>query len=227
METRTVRRSLAIAALAVSVAVLPMAPAVAQQDNAAIAINTKDGSSVFKFSFSIAREMNDVLDQTNGAVAVASCTECQTVAIAIQVVLVGSEPSIATPENIAIAYNIECTACETMASAFQYVFGTGGAVYFTPDGNRELARIRQAFHDLEKNAGSMTLDEIEAAVEDLVAQLLDVVSNELLLAGPPTTTPSASPSPSPTAEATATPTTDVSPSPTVSPSVDVSPSPTG
>ena len=57
-------------------------------DNAAVAINTKDGATVFKVAFAIRHVMNGVVDQTNGAVAYASCTDCTTVAIAIEIVLV-------------------------------------------------------------------------------------------------------------------------------------------
>jgi hypothetical protein len=42
-------------------------------DNAAVAINTKDGSSLFKFAFSIKKVLGEVVDNTNAAVAYASC----------------------------------------------------------------------------------------------------------------------------------------------------------
>jgi ABC-type glycerol-3-phosphate transport system substrate-binding protein len=45
------------------------------QDNTAIAINTKDGTDIFKLAFKIARVNQDVVDQSNAAVAFNSCEE--------------------------------------------------------------------------------------------------------------------------------------------------------
>src|ERR671930_337455 len=112
---------------------------VAAADNIVVAINTKDGSSIFKFGFNITRVMGDVVDQANGAGAVSSCNDCQTVAVAIQVVLIMSDASVITPTNEAIALNIQCTSCETLASALQFVLSTGGPVHFTAEGNKEIA----------------------------------------------------------------------------------------
>ena len=216
-------RAVLTAALAVGLAAGPASTALAQQDNAAIEINTKDGSSVFKFSFSIAKVMNDVVDQTNGAAAVASCTDCRTVAVAIQIVLVGSDPSVVTPENVAIAYNQDCTACETMAMAYQYVFGGGGEpLEFTQEGKDRLKEIRKAFHDLGKVQDTLTLEELAAAIQELVAQVTEVINTELVVKDTgELVVPSPAPSASPAAEASASPST----SPTASPSGEPSPSP--
>ena len=152
-------------------------------DNVAIAINTKDGSALFKFAFSVKRVAGDVVDNTNAAVAFASCESCQTVAIAIQVVLVTGDPSVVTPTNLALAFNVECTLCETMASAYQFVFGNGENMRFTAEGRQALARLRQQFHDLRKEAEGLSLAEINARVEAIVAQLRTILRNELVPAG--------------------------------------------
>ncbi|MFN2471431.1 MAG: hypothetical protein ABR583_10705 [Gaiellaceae bacterium] len=95
-------------------------------DNAAIAINTKDGSSVFKLAFKIRKVAGDVVDETNAAVAYSSCESCRTVAIAIEIVLVTGNPSVVTPTNLAIAINENCNLCTAFAAAYQIVIGTGG-----------------------------------------------------------------------------------------------------
>ena len=110
-ETEAHARSvLAGATLALSLQVAAPAAAVAQ-DNAAVAVNQKDGSSLFKFAFDIRRVMNGVVDQGNAAVAYSSCEECQTVAVAIQLILIMSDPDVVSPENLALAINYECTLC--------------------------------------------------------------------------------------------------------------------
>jgi putative peptide zinc metalloprotease protein len=153
------------------------------QDNTAIAINTKDGSALFKFAFSVKRVAGDVVDNGNAAVAFASCENCRTVAIAIQIVLVTGDPSVVTPTNLALAFNFECTLCETMASAYQFVFGNGDNMRFTAEGRRTLAEIRRAFHDLRKEADQLTLAEIDARVRELVDRIRVVLQNELVPAG--------------------------------------------
>jgi putative peptide zinc metalloprotease protein len=189
-------------------------------DNAVVAINTKDGFDLFRLGFKITRATGEVVDASNGAVAFSSCTECQTIAIAYQVVLIFSDPSIVTTENVAIAYNYECDMCESLAAAFQFVFTTGGPVHFTAEGNRALAQLRQELQDL-RNA-DLTLEELVAKLKDIADRLELIIRTELISAGPP---PDVDVTLEPTPEATASP--SPSPSPTTSPEDSPSPSPTG
>jgi putative peptide zinc metalloprotease protein len=151
-------------------------------DNAAVAINTKDGSTVFKLAFAIRRVAGDVVDQQNAAVAFASCTDCQTVAIAIEIVLVEGTPSTVTPENIAIAFNQECSLCTTFAGAYQFVVGYGYPVRFTPDGLRELARIRNELERLRVafEKGELSLAELKARVDALIGEIKTILRTELV-----------------------------------------------
>jgi putative peptide zinc metalloprotease protein len=152
-------------------------------DNAAIAINTKDGGTVFKVAFAIRRVMSGVVDQSNGAVAYASCTDCTTVAIAIEVVLVESNPTVVTPTNIAFAYNEFCSLCLTVADAYQFVLGTGGTVHFDAEGNRTLAEIKNELERLKHE--TLTLAELQARLESMIARLQDVLANHLAPTGKP------------------------------------------
>jgi putative peptide zinc metalloprotease protein len=177
-----------------------------------VAINTKDDSSVFRMAFSVRRVMNDVVDTSNSAVAFASCENCQTTAVALQVVLVFSDPAIVTPENVALAINVECSTCETVASAYQYVLTTGGPVHYSAEGNQILADLRQQLLDLK--TADLTPEELLAAVDAIAQQFFDVTNTELLAGGPLPTEPT-------TAETTATETgsstATTSPEPTTAP----------
>lgn len=144
--------------------------------NSAIAINTEDGSSLFKLAFAIRRVAGDVVDQQNVAVAYASCTSCQTTAIAIEIVLVTGDPSVATPENVAVAVNESCHLCDTFATAYQFVVSTGGPVHFTSEGMRELQQIR---HELRKLKG-LSNAEIRARLPALIARLKQVLQTQLV-----------------------------------------------
>jgi putative peptide zinc metalloprotease protein len=150
-------------------------------DNVAVAINTKDGSSVFKFAFAIRHVMQDTVDQTNAAVAYSSCTSCSTTAIAIEVVLVEGDPSVFTPTNMAIAINNECNLCVTFASAYQFTFQSSGPVHFNEEGLRTIHDIKKAIKDLEDQ--TLTVDELRAKLDALMNQLADVIAHDLVPAG--------------------------------------------
>jgi len=170
-------------ALALTTAV-PVSAARAQGgggDNTAVAVNTKDGSDVFRLAFHVDRVASDTVDSTNAAVAFASCSECQTVAIAIQVVLIMSDATEVTPENLAIAVNQECSECDTLASAYQLVLTTGGRVRLTPEGRRRITDIRRQLQELRRS--DLSSAEIQAQVKTLTTELRDVVTTQLVPVG--------------------------------------------
>jgi putative peptide zinc metalloprotease protein len=157
------------------------APAVAQ-DNTAIAVNTKDDSSLFKLAFSIKQVSGEVVDNTNAAVAYGNCQSCETVAIAIQVLILQAEnPNVVTPTNIAIALNEQCPSCTTVALAYQIVIGRGEPLVLTAEGRREIARIRRELRRLRR-AGLGPL-ELEAQVDALVERLKQVLRTQLVPRG--------------------------------------------
>jgi putative peptide zinc metalloprotease protein len=185
-------------------------PTLATADNAAIAVNTKDGTTVFKVAFAIRHVMSDVVTETNAAVAYNSCTDCASVAIAFEIVLIQSDASVISPTNIAIAFNENCSTCVAVAEAYQFVLGSGGgAVHFDAEGNRILAELRRRLHSLRKE--DLTIDQLQAILDDMSAQIADVLANHLVSVGParpqePTTTAPAT-STTTTTPTTTTPTT--------------------
>ena len=156
-------------------------------DNAAIAVNTKDGTTVFKVAFAIRHVMSEVVTETNAAVAYNSCTDCASVAIAFELVLVENDASVISPTNIAIAFNENCATCVAVAEAYQFVLGTGGMVHFDAEGNRILAELRRRLHALRKE--DLTIDQLQAILDDISGQIADVLKNHLVSVGP--TTPAA------------------------------------
>jgi putative peptide zinc metalloprotease protein len=150
-------------------------------DTAAVAVNTKDGASIFKLAFAIKRVAGDVVDNSNAAVAFASCSNCRTVAISIQIVLVTDNPSTVTPQNLALAMNQKCTACETLATAYQFVFSTHGPVRFTQAGRKEIHVILQKLRDLRDS--TEPVDQVQAEVDALMKRLALVLKNELVNVG--------------------------------------------
>lgn len=170
-----------IAALLLLVAV-PAQPAMADtHPNVAQAVNDKDGSSVIDIAFDIRRVSSGVVDQTNVAAAYATCNSCQTVAIAIQIVLVSGGANTITPTNVAVALNEGCNACQTMALAYQFIFGNGDTLVFTPEGRKRLNEVRR---DLRELAGEgLTNEEIKARVTELTDEIRDILATEVVSRG--------------------------------------------
>jgi putative peptide zinc metalloprotease protein len=159
------------------------------EDNNAIAVNTEDGASVFRLAFSVKMVANGVIDEDNHAWALASCTDCETVALAFQVVLVWNDPNIVVPHNQAVAYNDQCDYCFTYASATQIVLGFDGPVRFTDDGRRRLNELYRTLSSLEDQIGEMSPSEVIAAVNAAKAELVSILSEELVSVPVPTGDP--------------------------------------
>jgi hypothetical protein len=148
-------------------------------DNIVQAINTKDGSSLFKFAFSLRKVTGDVVDNTNAAIAYSSCKNCRTTAIAIQIVLVVGSPSTVTPTNAAIAINENCTLCQSFATAFQFVIGVKDeSVELTRQGQRELRQILREFRALKHH--NLTLEEFNKRTTELGNRLRQVLKTQLV-----------------------------------------------
>jgi putative peptide zinc metalloprotease protein len=157
------------------------APARAAGDTVVVAINDKDGSFLYRVKLDIRRAAGGTVDETNAAVAVASCDSCETVAVAIQVLLVFGRPTVSAPQNLALAMNVDCSYCQTLATAYQLYEQTGGPAHFTAAGNRQIAQIRRELESM-RHAG-LTIAEIQAEVDQLASELLTVMQTELVSAG--------------------------------------------
>jgi hypothetical protein len=90
-------------------------------NNIVIVQNTTDGK--YMGQGRAALELIDGPDVTPGNLAYAesSCVNCDTVAVALQLVLYKRGATNVAPENLAIALNNQCTGCVTVARAVQYV----------------------------------------------------------------------------------------------------------
>jgi len=191
---------LALVALVAHAATFLAPGAALAQDNTAVAVNKKDGKSVFKL---------------------ASCTDCRTVAAAIQVVLVAGDSTTFTPENTAVAINYQCSECETLAAAYQFVYGDGQELQFTKEGKQQLHDLKKRFQDL-KGRDDLTLDQLAAAIASIAAEVAAVVETETepKKASPATAATSTTTGP-PSTAAESTSTTTTPPTTTASPPTSV------
>lgn len=146
-------------------------------NTSAVAVNTQNGSSVFRLVFQIRQVSGSVVNNQNAAIAYASCNACQTVAISIQILLITGDPTVFTPTNVAIAINQSCNLCDTLAVAYQFAVGMGTRLKFTGAGRRQIAEIRRQLEML-RNSG-LTGPQIDARVKTLMAQLATVLQTQL------------------------------------------------
>jgi putative peptide zinc metalloprotease protein len=208
-------------------------------DNVAVAVNTKDGSTVYALRLKVVMTGADVVDSGNAAVAAASCSDCQTVAIALEGVLVTGDAEVVAPQNIALAINSECTSCSTLAYAYQRLQTVDGKVRLTGAGRRGIAELRRQLQGLRTSG--LDIEAVRAEADRIAGEFAAILDSEVVplargntasaspSAGDDPATqsttgdPSAAPAPVPSPSEPADPAT---PAPTATPSGSASPSPT-
>jgi putative peptide zinc metalloprotease protein len=214
------RRLFTAVAVSLLMLVAPASAAHASGDNAAVAVNTKDGASIFRLAFSVRQVADSVVDNGNAAVAYASCTDCQTVALAFEVVLVRSDVDVFTPTNVAIAENVDCTACTTYASATQIVLPISGPVVLSSDGRDRLHELFKSLQELGKSDQPLDVDALNTQVQAASAELLDIFMHDLVAVGPDGAVPDTATSTTTTTSTVATDTSETTTSTTTTTTVD-------
>ena len=181
--------------------------------------NGENNRFMARASIRLHRIEGDEVRPVNVAFAQASCSDCQTVAVAVQIAFYRRGAPIVEPQNIALAANINCHRCVTAARAIQYVIPVDDPKQDVPDEVKSL--VRDIDRELRFLASVRTLDQLtsdqaEARIQrvldqyaDLQGYLQDLIRTERA--------ENASPTPTATATTSAAPTPSLTPSPTVTP----------
>ena len=90
---------------------------------------------------------------------------------------------VVTPENLALAVNLECDACVAFASAYQWVLTTGGPVYFTAEGSKRLAELRERLRELLRS--DPTPEQLQAELAEIKNEVADILATQVVAAGGP------------------------------------------
>jgi hypothetical protein len=191
-------------------------------------VNKQDGRFMARASI-VLRRLEDgdgSVDAVNVAVAEGRCTDCQTIAVALQVILYQRGAKSVQPQNIALALNAGCTRCVTVARAIQYVIPVDDpravpdeVTRLVKDMDKELRYFSQvhSLSELDPDTAVARLTKVMeqyAGLSEYLTQLMDVKRSGDLPSASPSAAPSASPSaapasptpsPSPTPSASATP----------------------
>jgi hypothetical protein len=195
--------------------------------NQVMAENSEDRRFMARASIKFRKLKSNDIRPVNIAFAHGACTDCQTIAVAVQVIVYLRGASNIQPQNVALAANTGCTRCITVARAIQYVIPVDDFDNVPDNVKRLVHRLDQELRYFEqmRSIDELTSDEaalrLQRAVDEfneLHQYMVDLMSRRT---GENEADPGAmetgerlrqSPSPSPTGTAPA------SPSPTVTPS---------
>jgi hypothetical protein len=104
----------------------------------------------------------------NIAIAQSTCTDCETLAVALQVSTYERGARYVAPQNAAVAVNAECLRCFTMAVAIQYLIPVDPATALPHD-------VRQLAKDLNRELKEVTRDQ-STTVRDRMPRIVDVIN---------------------------------------------------
>lgn len=154
-------------------------------DNVAVANNTRDGSTVYaiRLKVVILNADPDVVDSGNAAVAAASCSDCQTVAIALEGVIVTGDAEVIAPENVALAINSECSNCQTLAYAYQNLQTVDGKVRMTGEGRRKVGELRRQLNALRTSGFDIV--QVKEEVDRIAGEFAEVLNTQIVSIGRP------------------------------------------
>lgn len=172
-------------------------------------INKNDGKFRLKADLQLNRIPGPRVEPTNLAVAYASCADCQTIAVALQINLISRTASYVAPENVAVAVNFECSNCYTVARAIQYTMSVDDPTQVPPEVDAMLKELDKELMAI-RHEQDLSIDEVEQRLNAVIDQFRDLAEglkddrDETL----ETTTPGATP-----IADDGTPTTEASPTP--------------
>jgi putative peptide zinc metalloprotease protein len=199
----------------------PLPPA--EGDNQATAINTTDDSATYDVAFALVWATGDEVLNVNEAHAYASCSNCVTVAVAFQVVLIMDDAQVVVPQNLAVAANYNCYQCITAAIANQLVL----SVEDTP-GQEQLLALGEVWSRLTQFGQTITtysLAEISAQLEGFKSEIIAILYSAPTVQSTTTST-TQSPDGTSTGDSSEPSTTSPSPTAPASSSEPAAPSPT-
>jgi len=138
--------------------------------------NYQDGKLRIRGNIDLNHIHGPRVEPRNMASAYASCTDCQTISVALQLALYERTAAYVAPENSAVAVNVGCTRCYTVARAMQYVLPVDDPDE-TPAEVAEL--IRQMDRELQQIHvnKSMSMAEAEARIDDVIARFATLAAN--------------------------------------------------
>jgi putative peptide zinc metalloprotease protein len=148
-------------------------------DNQALAVNTTDGTSVYDVAIALVwvDESGDIpVDHRNDAYALTSCTDCQSVAVAFEVIFLVGQADTIIPENIAIAVNYDCVRCTSFALAIQLIASLTEMP--SEEGMRRLEAVWGELETLVETIEEVPLTEVHTRLVDIERRILEIIATD-------------------------------------------------
>jgi putative peptide zinc metalloprotease protein len=156
-------------------------PPPSEGDNQVTLVNTEDGASLYEMAYALVWVTDEVMDNGNYAYAIASCTDCTTVAVAFQVLLSIVRVETVIPENVALAVNYNCANCVTHAIAVQLVLTL--AAMPSDAALHELAIVWQELEVLRQQLPELSSGQIYARLLQIERALLQILLSDDVATG--------------------------------------------
>jgi putative peptide zinc metalloprotease protein len=165
-------RKLLASLLALPLALQP-APAAAAggPSNIVIAMNHSDGRLVVQGNIGLSREPGAIAAPLNFAMAYSSCTDCRTIAVALQLNFATTDAHLITPQNGATATNANCTHCATVAIADQVFYTVDDPTQIPPGVQDSILQLDAALREISTDP-TITFDDALARIDGVLAQFM-------------------------------------------------------
>lgn len=199
-------------------------PAAGGGDNIVQVINHSDGRVKMDGRVRLDQISGPNVGPKNEAFSFSSCTDCDTVAVALQIDLYQAGAHDVQPFNKAVALNYQCTHCVTVALAFQYAIPVADPKQVPSDVKKMIQEMNDELSIIRNPHESVTdaVQQVNAVISQFQEYAVDLTAQQDQATDP--TTPGASPVPDQSSSPGASPTVSGSPTPSPTPSLQATPS---
>jgi putative peptide zinc metalloprotease protein len=112
----------------------------------------------------------------NFAFANASCTDCQTIAVALQLNFASTDAHLITPQNAAVATNSSCTRCATVALAYQVFFTVDDPTQIPPGVQDATLRLDSTLREISTDP-TITFDDALIRISTVIAEFMAMATS--------------------------------------------------
>jgi hypothetical protein len=138
--------------------------------------NHNDGRMLIRGNVDLNRIPGPNVGPVNAAYAYSSCTDCQTIAVALQINLISRTATHIAPENYAVAINQRCTRCVTVARAIQYTYQVDDPQNTPKEVSDLLNEMDRTLREIANDKG-ISLAEAEGRINAVIAQFRDLAAS--------------------------------------------------
>lgn len=139
-------------------------------------VNRNDGQLQVRGNIDFNRIPGPTVEPVNLAYAYSSCTDCQTIAVALQINLISRTAARVTPQNAAVAVNEACLRCVTVARAIQYTYSVDDPTQTPPEITDLLREMDRTLREIGTEQG-ITVREAEARINAVIAQFKELAAS--------------------------------------------------